>query len=111
MIDKSPLDYFNNGELLTYLWVIAVSFWGGMVSYFDKMKKFSWKNLAMHLSSSSFAGLMTFLLCQSAGITGPLAGVFCGVAAHMGTPALIKLLMRNGTFSKIFGEKEKDENK
>jgi hypothetical protein len=97
-----------SNELLTYLWVGVVSLWGGFVSYFDKMTAFSWTKLAMHLMSSSFAGCMTFLLCQSSGITGPMSGVFCGVAAHMGTPALINLLMRNPTFKRFFGETEKE---
>lgn len=85
---------FINSEYITYLWVIGVSLWGGVVSYFEKKEPFSWVNLFAHLSSSSFAGLMTFFLCQYGNVPGPLTGVFCGLAAHMGTPALIKLVKR-----------------
>lgn len=84
---------FNSGWV-TYVWVVAISIWGGIVSYFGKNVKFTWASLVAQLSSSSFAGLMTAFACQYAGISGPLMGVFCGVAAHMGTPALINLAMK-----------------
>lgn len=102
-MDKGPFDFFNS-EYATYLTVAIATIWGGLVSYYDKMTTFSWKHLLAHLSSSSFAGFITALLCQSAGIDGPLVGVFAGVAAHMGTPALIKLMMKNPTVKRFFGE-------
>lgn len=76
---------------LTYVWIIGVSLWGGMVSYFEKKEPFSWLLLLAHLLSASFAGLMTFYLCQYGGVPEPLTGALCGVAAHMGTPALLKM--------------------
>lgn len=79
---------------ITYVWVLAISIWGGIVSYLGKRRKFSWASLVAQLSSSSFAGLMTAFACQYAGISCPLMGVLCGVAAHMGTPALIELAMK-----------------
>lgn len=75
----------------TYLWVIGVSLWGGLVSYFEKKDPFSLMTLIAHLSSASFAGVMTYYLCVFGGVPEPLTGVFCGVAAHMGTPALLKM--------------------
>lgn len=82
--------------LLTYVWVVGVSLWGGLVSFFEKKAPFSWVRLFAHLLSSSFAGLMTFYLCQAANTPDALTGVFCGVAAHMGTPALLKMkVIRN----------------
>lgn len=90
MDTKSPLTIFNS-EVISYLWVIGVSLWGGLVSYFEKREKFDWLNLFAHLMSSSFAGLLTFWLCTYTNAPGPLTGVFCGIAAHMGTPALLKM--------------------
>jgi hypothetical protein len=87
--------------------VIGISLWGGLVSFFNKVNKFSWKALFVHLTSSSFAGLMTFLLCQQANISGPLTGVLCGVAAHMGTSALVKLLMKSKTVATFFHTEDK----
>lgn len=95
---------FNSGWI-TYCWVLAISIWGGLVSYMSKRKKFSWAGLTAQLSSSSFAGLMTAFACQYAGISGPLMGVLCGVAAHMGTPALIDLAMRFKPVRNLLEEK------
>jgi hypothetical protein len=99
-----PKEPFITAGIVTYLWVIGVSLWGGLVSYFDKKEKFSWVSLFAHLSSSSFAGLMTFFLCQYGHVPGPLTGVLCGVAAHMGTPALLKMKI-----IRQFLDKEMDE--
>lgn len=87
-------EMFFTTSWLTYCWVLAISIWGGLVAYTSKREKFSWAGLVAQLTSSSFAGLMTSFACQYAGISGPLMGVLCGVAAHMGTPAFIKLAMR-----------------
>lgn len=104
MDSKEP---FLNSGLLTYAWVLGVSVWGGLTSYFEKKEPFSWLNLIAHLSSSSFAGLMTYFLCQYGGVPGPLTGVFCGVASHLGTPALIKLAMKAKFVRQFFDEDEK----
>ena len=96
MIDNlEPKDglFFGYGWL-TYLGVLVISFWGGIVSYMNRQITFSWVSLVAHLLSASFAGLMTFFACEYAHITGPLVGVLCGVASHMGTPALIALFMK-----------------
>lgn len=88
-------DSFVHGSgWLPYLGVVAISLWGGLVSYFEKKTKFSWLTLFAHLLSSSFAGMMTYFACESAGISGPLTGVVIGVASHMGTPAMIRLAMK-----------------
>lgn len=86
----------QHSDLLTYLGVIGISLWGGLVNFFEKkgQEPFSWARLIAHLTSSSFAGMMTFLSCTYAHVPGPLIGVLCGVAAHMGTPALIQIAMK-----------------
>ena len=100
-------EQFLTGGWFTYLWVIGVSLWGGVVSFFEKKdEKFSWQRLVAHLSSSSFAGLMTFYICQYGDVPEPLTGVFCGLAAHMGTPALLRTKV-----IKQFLESKEDHNK
>jgi hypothetical protein len=88
-------EHFLNSSTFTYLWVMGVSVWGGLVDYFEKREakkeSFSLGKLFAHLLSASFAGLMTFYLCQYGNVPEPLTGVLCGVAAHMGTPALLKM--------------------
>lgn len=76
---------------IVYAWVLGVSLWGGLVSFLEKEAPFSWAKLFAHLVSSSFAGLMTYYICQTGSVPEPLTGVFCGIAAHMGTPALLKM--------------------
>lgn len=90
----SANDQLMHSGWLTYAGVLGISVWGGVTRYLSSEGPFSWKTLAAQLFSSSFAGAMTFLACQYAGISGPLTGVMCGVAAHMGTPAIIALAMR-----------------
>ena len=86
---------------LTYFWVVGVSLWGGIVSFCEKKgEAFSWGKLFAHLSSASFAGLMTFYICQYGNVPEPLIGVFCGIAAHLGTPALLKLKVVRQFFNK-----------
>lgn len=102
----STKDQILHSDWLTYLGVMAVSFWGGVTSYFEKKEPFCWRNMFAHLSSSSFAGLLTFMACEYAHISGPLTGVLCGVAAHMGTPALIALAMKLKIVRDVLGKEE-----
>lgn len=96
-------------EWITYLWVFGMSIWGGMVSFFDSKEQFSWVRLAAHLTSSSFAGMMMFYLCQYMHVPEPLTGMACGVAAHMGTSALVKLLMKSKALKSVFESEDKEQ--
>ena len=87
----SKEQFLNSASTFTYLWVVGVSLWGGLVSYFENKTPFSIMTLFAHLTSASFAGVMTYYLCLYGNVPQPLTGVFCGVAAHMGTPALLKM--------------------
>lgn len=106
-VDATPKTGLFTSGWLTYAGVFAISIWGGLVSYLERKGKFSWKNLLAHLLSSSFAGLMTFFACEYASISGPLTGVLCGVAAHMGTPAMINLAMKLKPVRAVLDDMEK----
>jgi hypothetical protein len=89
MPPKDPLMY----SLLTYGWVIALSSWGGVVSYVQKVKsgatkRFSLTEFVGELCTSGFVGVMTFYLCESAGITGISSAVLIGISGHMGSRAI-----------------------
>lgn len=99
-----------NSTTFTYAWVIGVSIWGGLVSFFEKKEPFSFMRLVAHLTSSSFAGLMTYYLCQYGHVPEPLTGVFCGVAAHMGTPALLRMKIIRQFLNKGDLKDDKDES-
>ena len=95
-------EWFSNSEYVTYVWMFLVSIFGGSVSYFDKHSTIRFLRFFTHLTSSAFAGLMTGMLCQYSGVNGDLKYVACGIAAHMGTPAVIALLKKNKLLRGIF---------
>ena len=86
-----PKESLLTSDVIVYIWVMGVSLWGGLVSFLEKDAPFTWAKLFAHLTSASFAGLMTYYLCQASNVPEPLTGVFCGLAAHMGTPALMRM--------------------
>lgn len=109
---SSLSDALSNNEVVTYLWVAGTTFWGGLVSYFDKKEPFKWRNLIAHMSSAAFASLMVALAYQASGAApGPIMGVLCGIAAHMGTPAIIKLLKKNKSVAAFFGTEDEEKEK
>lgn len=105
-MDKGPFDFINS-EYATYVTVGIATIWGGLVSYYDKMTTFSWKKLTVHMLSAGFAGFIVALIAQAGGLGVPAVGALAGIAAHMGTPAILKLLMKNPTVSKFLGEEAK----
>ena len=90
-----------SSEVLTYLWVLGVSLWGGAVSFFDERAtleketgmfvKVSLTKLLVRVSSAGFAGFITLYLCQAAHMPDALTGAVVGISAHLGTPAFMKL--------------------
>jgi len=89
-VAKDPTSF----SLLTYGWVIALSAWGGTVRFIRKVRAghMSIKQAAFTLIgeivTSSFAGVVTFYLCQATEIPGLWTAVTVGVAGHMGGRAL-----------------------
>lgn len=87
--DKDPTTF----SLFTYLWVVCLSMWGGVVSFYKRVKT---GEVAPHnimefvgeIVTSAFAGVVTFYLCEAADITPLLTAVFVAVTGHMGTRAI-----------------------
>lgn len=103
MPEKDPSNY----SALTYLWVLGLSAWGGVVSFFRKVReghasKFSFMELIGELVTSAFAGIITFYLCEAGEFTQLWTAVFVGVSGHMGTRAIfhIENLFKNATNGK-----------
>jgi hypothetical protein len=89
MPDKDPMNY----SLITYLWVFGVSAFGGFVSYIRKVRagqaeKFSIMEVVGEIAISAFTGLVTFWLCEAAGIEQPLTAAMVGISGHMGSRAI-----------------------
>ena len=82
--------------LLTYAWVLALSMWGGIVNYIQKVRlgqvaRFNITELIGDVFVSGFTGLLTFWMCQAAGFGELLTAVFVGVSGHMGARMIGKL--------------------
>jgi hypothetical protein len=89
MPHKDPGNY----PLLTYLWVLALSVWGGAVNNLRKLKdgtlkRFSLAELVGDFTISGFIGVMTFYLCEYAGFDKLLTAFLVGITSHMGTKGL-----------------------
>ena len=96
MPEKDPQSY----SILTYTWVVGLSIWAGSVSYIRKLRtglRFSLMEFIGEVVTSGFVGLLTYWLCEYAGIEEPLTPVLVGISAHMGSRAiwaLENILMR-----------------
>jgi len=111
MIEKIQSSIVENfSGWLTLTWVIGISIWGGTVSYLHKLSKygipFSLFKFIAEIVTAGFVGLITYLLCQSSGLSMTITAALVGISGHMGTRALFILEKKYESF---FG-KESDEN-
>jgi hypothetical protein len=91
MIDR-PHDL---ADVLPWITTIALSAWGGAVQYAQRVRsgeKFSWSMLTIDIVISSFAGVLTWFLCEASDIHGPMAAVLIAISGHMGTRAIASLV-------------------
>lgn len=89
MPEKDPTTY----SLITYAWVTVLSMLGGFVSFAAKVRSgrarpFNFIELVGELITSAFAGVITFYLCEAAGIGQIASAPLIGIAGHMGTQAI-----------------------
>lgn len=102
---KALWDYISFG--LTCWWVVVLSAWGGMVSYFHNLGrhglKFSLLRLFVDISTSAFVGILTYLLCRATIRSEEVTAAMVGISGHMGTRALFMLEKR---YEKLFGTME-----
>ena len=90
MPEKDPSNY----PLLTYLWVLLLSTWGGVASFLrnaklGKARPFNIMELLGEVVISSFAGIVTFMLAQAADINSLLTAALVAISGHMGSRAII----------------------
>lgn len=92
-------------HLSPYLYTMWLSIWGGTVSHVIQLRKtrrkFKWKELFFDVLISSFAGIVTYFMCEFAGITGAGSAALIAISGHMGARALASF---EAFHSKIFGK-------
>lgn len=103
MIEKIQTSIINNfSGWLTLTWVIGLSVWGGAVSYLHKLSKygvpFSLFKFIAEIVTAAFVGLITYLLCQSSGLSMTITAALVGISGHMGTRALFILEKKYESF-------------
>lgn len=73
----------------TYIWLAAFGALGGLVSFYQKVKRgvARWLNineLIGELFTSGFTGTVAGLLCQAAGLSAALTFAVVGISGHLG---------------------------
>ena len=80
-------------QFIPYIITVFLSIWGGVVNHITTLrsgkKKFQPKELIFDLIVSTFAGLLTFFFCKSAGLSETMSAVLIAISGHMGTRAII----------------------
>lgn len=90
----------------TYLSMFGISVLAAFTSIFASKEPISWRNVAASVTSSGFAGMLAGFACQAMALSMPVTYAVVGVAAHMGTPALIALAMRLKVVRDVLGKDE-----
>lgn len=98
MIDKDPNTYIaikdpTTYAAITYLWVVLLSAWGGVVSFFAKVKRgdaraCNFVELIGEIVTSGFAGILTFWLAEAANFNPLITAALVGISGHMGSRAI-----------------------
>lgn len=91
-LDKDPLNY----SLQQYGAILGIALVGGLVSWVAKvragrMRGFHVLQLMGELTTSAFAGLLMFWLCEWAGAPKLLTICLVGIFGHMGTRGIALL--------------------
>ncbi len=81
---------FDPALLVTYTWVIALAMMGGMANFIRKVKRgearpFNLVELVGELVISASAGIITYFLCQWAGVNEWLTAALVGISGHAGS--------------------------
>lgn len=97
-MEKDPMNY----SFLTYLWVLLLATWGGTAHNIKKIKEGDLKRFSIaewigDIVIAGFIGVLTFFLCEYAGLSQILTAAFVGISSHQGTRgmAVIERLIAN----------------
>ena len=81
---------------LTWLWVLILSICGGIANFLRKIKAndarpFNIVELFGEIFISGFTGIITFLLCDSAGFNPITTACLVAISGHMGSRGIFML--------------------
>ncbi len=97
MIDKDPdQNWLNLPAWLTYLFVVFISSWGGLVNIIQryrlsKERRFNLIEIVGELTISAFAGMIVYYFCTWIKLDGNLMAGIVGLAGHMGSRVIYML--------------------
>lgn len=85
-IAKDPTSF----TWVTYLWVLGLSLWGGIVSFYAKTKRGmarAWNitELLGEMATSALSGVVTFYLCEYSGTPPLISAILIAISGHMGS--------------------------
>lgn len=80
----------ENYNIITYVWILVLSAFGGVANNIRKiksgeLKRFSFSELVGDLVISGFLGVITFFLCEYENLDHMLTAAIIGMSAHQGT--------------------------
>lgn len=92
MPQNDPANY----SLITYVWVLLLSIWGGVVNFIQKVRRgeshrWSITELIGEIVIAGFAGIITFYLCEASGIDKLITAAMVGISGHMGSRAIFMM--------------------
>jgi hypothetical protein len=85
----------SNYSMLTYMWVLGLSAWGSLVQVIRRATdqeltlKMKLQFIIAEVTISTFAGMVTFFLCEWAQMDKMLSAAFIAISGHMGARAII----------------------
>lgn len=100
-MEKSFLAHLQ--DHLPWFYALLLSLWGGLVQYAQRVRsggEWSWKELALDWIVCSFAGVLSFMVCQAFNVTGWQQAVVIAVSAHEGARAICKISKISDRFLK-----------
>jgi len=87
MLDKNP-EHFT---WVTYLCVVLLAIFGGVVSYLNKLKtgrKWKLTDLLIEIVTAAFAAIIVFLLCEAVGLPELAAVALGGISGRFSDRAI-----------------------
>ena len=81
--------------ILANLWVFALAALAAITQIYQKVQSghlvFTWWRFFGEMITSAFVGVITFLICDAAGLEPVVSAAMVGVASHMGSRAIFLL--------------------